>query len=271
MIKKDFLIAFIERLNSYQIIRTQSFLTIYDDWFIEVTKDLENEIYENTLLPSTDKTAYLEYIKKQVLDEVAYHGDTQFLNTWIEKHELDGLNFPFIENEEVQQLLATHVNHPGLNYTKKKLCTNMQMDFYCHAAMIEKYKMIAFIDKLLSQKNENNKVPDDEKKDKEYKNTIWFKVGELFASGEMEKYYSINHNNETIIKGEYNALKIAKELGNESFNKYILAIINNYGVEKSNGNKNIFNSRDKMLKIISHCKEKSFDVIPYFTERLPSE
>jgi len=103
MIKKDFLIAFIERLNSYQIIRTQSFLTIYDDWFIEVTKDLENEIYENTLLPSTDKTAYLEYIKKQVLDEVAYHGDTQFLNTWIEKHELDGLNFPFIENEEVQQ------------------------------------------------------------------------------------------------------------------------------------------------------------------------
>lgn len=149
MIKLKFLMAFIERLNSYQIIHTQSFLAIYDYWFIEVTKNLENEIYKNILLPSTDKTAYLGYIKKQVIDKVPYRSDNQFLNEWIKKYELDGLNFPFIENEEVEQILDTYANHPGLNYTSKKLCTNMQMDFYCHAAMLEKYKMIAFIDKLL--------------------------------------------------------------------------------------------------------------------------
>ena len=148
VIKNQFLSCFIERLNSYQIIRTQPFLTLYDDWFLEVRKGLENEIYENILLASTDKTTYLEYIKKRVKENVDYQTNTQFLDKWTKKYPLDGLKFPFTKNEEIEQILGISVNESDLGYEKKKLCTNMQMDFYCHAAMAEKYKMIAFIDDL---------------------------------------------------------------------------------------------------------------------------
>lgn len=149
MIKYQYLNAFIERLNTYQIVRTHPFLTLYAEWFIEVRNGLENEVYNNILLSSTDKTTYLEYVKKRILDEVAYQNDEQILDKWIKNHQLERLEFPFSNNEEVQRLLATDINQPDLDYETKKLCTNMQMDFYCHAAMGEKFEMIAFIDKFL--------------------------------------------------------------------------------------------------------------------------
>ena len=110
-----------------------------------------------------------------------------------------------------------------------------------------------------------------DKSDKKYKDEIWFKVGLLFASGEMEKFYYLDNRHQTVFKNEYSAPKVAKELKNRNFNKYILGTINNYSKEKSNANKNIFNSRTNMLKIISFCKSENITIIPYFIERLPKE
>jgi hypothetical protein len=163
MMKNDYLAIFIERLNTYQIIRTHAFFSLYNEWFVEVIKALENEIFENLLLTTTDKLRYLKYVKKQVADKITYQNDTKFLDKWIKKYQLDESKFPFLENEEVQQLLDTNIKESILDYKKKKLCTNMQMDFYCHAAMVEKYKMIDFIDKLveLEIKNKQSNVPGD--------------------------------------------------------------------------------------------------------------
>lgn len=101
-----------------------------------------------------------------------------------------------------------------------------------------------------------------------FKNKILFKVGLLFADGSMEKYY--NHN-KTGIKEGYSASKIAEELGDKSYNKFILASMNNYPPSNSNANKNIFNSLDKMRKIMTHCNELQIEVIEDFTKRLPLE
>jgi hypothetical protein len=114
------------------------------------------------------------------------------------------------------------------------------------------------------QQTENNKF------DEKYKAQILFKVGLLFAKGEMNKYFTVNSKNSTVMNSEYTAPKIAKELGNDRYNKYILASINNY-TDKENGNKNIFNSLDMMTKIISHCKTENIPVDTYFSSRLPIE
>ena len=101
-----------------------------------------------------------------------------------------------------------------------------------------------------------------------YKSQIWFKVGVLFANGEMNKYYN---KGRTGFANGYSAPKVAKEFGNTSYNKFILASINNYDSDNQNGDKNIFNSKDKMEKIIAHCKELSMPIDEYFLSRLPIE
>lgn len=125
------------------------------------------------------------------------------------------------------------------------------------------------IDRLKSKQNQpqqNESI----KTNEVYKNQYLFRVGLFFAKGIMNKYFTVNSKNATVMNSQYTAPKIAKELGNDSYNKYILASINNY-TDKENGNKNIFNSLDMMTKIISHCETENIPVDAYFKSRLPIE
>ena len=111
----------------------------------------------------------------------------------------------------------------------------------------------------------SNKIHIESKPDeKNFKNQLLFKVGLLFAEGKVNKYFTLNEKSQTIINSNYSAPKIAKELGNEAFNKYILASLNNYNSLNSNGNKNIFNSKIMMENIIEHCKEEKILIDEYF-------
>jgi len=107
--------------------------------------------------------------------------------------------------------------------------------------------------------------------DEVYKTQNLFKVGLLFATGKMNKYFTVNNMNEIVFNNGLSPLKIAKELGNPSFEKIILASKNNYPTDNANGNKNIFNNLDMMTKIILDCKAKNILVEPYFISRLPIE
>lgn len=113
--------------------------------------------------------------------------------------------------------------------------------------------------------------PEAVKLDEVYKTQNLFKVGLLFATGEMNKYFKIKGNNQIVMNNGLSPLKIAKELGNPSFEKIILASKNNYRTDNANGNKNIFNNLDMMTKIISDCEAKNIPVEPYFISRLPIE
>lgn len=113
--------------------------------------------------------------------------------------------------------------------------------------------------------------PETDKPDETYKTQLLFKVGLLFAKGEMNKYFTVNSKGETVMNNGFTAPKIARELGDEGYNKYILATINNYTPDKENGRKNIFNSFDMMSKIITHCEAENIAVDTYFRSRLPIE
>lgn len=113
--------------------------------------------------------------------------------------------------------------------------------------------------------------PETDKPDETYKTQLLFKVGLLFAKGEVNKYFTVNSKNKTVMNNGFTAPKIARELGNESYNKYILATINNYTPDNPNGRKNIFNSFDMMSKIIAHCESENITVDDYFKSRLPTE
>lgn len=108
------------------------------------------------------------------------------------------------------------------------------------------------------------------KTDEVYKTQNLFKVGLLFASGEMNKYCTINTLNEIVLNDGLSPLKIATELDNKSFEKYILASKNNYKTGE-NKSKNIFNNLAMMNNIINHCKTNKLDIDPYFESRLPTE
>jgi hypothetical protein len=114
----------------------------------------------------------------------------------------------------------------------------------------------------------NNKEISNIQPDDKYLNEIWFKVGLLFAKGELNEYYNSNRKG---FKEGYSAPIVAKELECLKFEKNILATINNYSSNKSSGSKNIFNSQDKMNKIIKYCNENQITIDDYFLSRLHKE
>lgn len=103
---------------------------------------------------------------------------------------------------------------------------------------------------------------------KNHKSEIWFQVGLLFAKGDMNKYYNPKKSG---FKDGYSAPKVAREIGHENYDKFILATINNYHPDNTNANKNIYNFKDKMDKIIKHCNEHLITIDTYFLSRLPIE
>ena len=132
-------------------------------------------------------------------------------------------------------------------------------------------KVLADRYKVLLESKKNLQIEIDKSVvEPEYKSQILFNVGLLMASGKLDKYYTITKSGRSIKKG-YSAPKIAKELQKDNYHKHILATLNDYKKENSNGNKNIFNSKDMMQKVIDHCNENNIKVIGYFSSHLPSE
>lgn len=140
---------------------------------------------------------------------------------------------------------------------------------------------IASINRILDfiKDKQESMVPGKEQKEDAYKDEVWFKVGVLLASGKMHKYYTIDSKGIMHLKDSYTAPRVAEEIEDKKgdvekvkkYDKVVLATLKNYGPENTNANKNIFNSRDKMAKIIEHCKENGIPVIPHFKDRLPPE
>ena len=83
------------------------------------------------------------------------------------------------------------------------------------------------------------------------KNKYWFKIGLLFANGEMDKL---------LLKHNTNFTAIAKELGNKNYRPYI-----SESQSKSNENdKNIFSDNSKLKEIADYCVEQKITICPSF-------
>ena len=88
---------------------------------------------------------------------------------------------------------------------------------------------------------------------------IWFKVGLLFANGEMDRLIA-KHKNGTMT----NYTAIANELGDISFRPYISESI--YGMNQND--KNIFASNEKTNFIKSYCESNGITVVDSFKNRI---
>lgn len=135
--------------------------------------------------------------------------------------------------------------------------------------LVIKEQLRIFKEYLSSRLNKINNTQQEAKTDaptkKDFKNEVWFKVAVLFATGKMQKFYTLNDKKEFVIKPEYTAPKIAndKTINYPNYEKYILATLNNYGTKK-----NIFNRTSTELKeVIKYCVFKNYDVIPDIIER----
>lgn len=94
-----------------------------------------------------------------------------------------------------------------------------------------------------------------------YKGQNLFKVGMLFATGKMNKYFELGKDNRIIPKA-YTAPAIAKDFENSVNHEYIKASLRGY-----KDNHNIFNSYEMMTNIINHCKAENIPIEQFFMEK----
>jgi hypothetical protein len=142
MLKKSALLNFIERLNAYKLVYQQPFLMLYPDWFTEVSINLENEMHENLLIANIQKESYLRYIKKRILEDIPFESHTKIIDKWVETYGLEGLKFPYLDYKDIKILIASSLDGDYLNQKEKHLYKEIQVDFYCHAAIIEKDRIL---------------------------------------------------------------------------------------------------------------------------------
>ncbi|MEH6512965.1 MAG: hypothetical protein V7734_07675 [Maribacter arcticus] len=223
---------------------------------------LQIEISENYLsLPIDDKFFYLNYLKNKIKLETG-ELKKKTLVELLNFYDVNSDILDYEKNKPLKDLLnLSFKSITGLENLKK--FRDLHREYYQYLLNIERNGILNHVNGLIEVLENRSKAPNK----RYYKNSNWFKVGVLFASGEMEKYCIIPDKGKILFKVEFNPPKIAKDLENLSFEKNILGTISEY----SSKDKNIFYSKENMLKIISHCNENGISVKPYFTNRLPSE
>lgn len=123
------------------------------------------------------------------------------------------------------------------------------------------------LDPFLMQLNEEIEnyfnIPLKTDEEPNYKRQNLFKVGLLFATGQMNKYFEVGKENRIISNTKAPAIsRDFENIGISVSNKFILASINEY-----KSNKNIFNSYDMMTNVINHCKAENIPIEPFFMRK----
>lgn len=93
-------------------------------------------------------------------------------------------------------------------------------------------------------------------------NKLYFKVGLLFANGEMDRLIEKYKEN-----GMTNCSAIAKELGNMSLRPYISESISG----RNKNDKNIFANKKRLGLILEHCERKEIELVDSFIKRVKVE
>ena len=159
MHRKTHLVAFIEGLNTYQLIYTFPFLELFDGWFSEKTDNLIEEVIEELLLfPKEQQADYLKMVKYKLDRNNIFNNDpSPFLQNWIEEYGLEGLDFPFMENTKILKMLSLNVGQET-DYKLNKDIANIQIDFFCYSASLEYQKALDFIDRLLKERENPKQI-----------------------------------------------------------------------------------------------------------------
>ena len=121
--------------------------------------------------------------------------------------------------------------------------------FFCN-------KFIDLINKLIELNTKANSSNKNVKK--EVYETLWFKVGLLFATGEIQKLLKENNSNRN---------EVTRQLGNKSYRVYITETLNNKQ-DKGKYDKNIYSDPKKMQIIKKYCDDNKIEVCEDFLKKI---
>lgn len=174
--KDEYLNAFCKEISNERDIYQSTFIQCYDFGIKNFTEFLKSEVTENLLiLPSEKIEPYFDFIEDKIRKTPYFQTEANIVEKWIKKYNLHNLEFPYIENKDVQQLISMSVNFHQLTHEDKSLMEDIQIDFYYYAAMIEANKIIDF---LQSKKTNTAKMTNKTESGDESEKTIQLSVNQ---------------------------------------------------------------------------------------------
>lgn len=256
---------FNHQLNDVSILIEYSFLELYPWYYFDTTEMLKKDIITSlTELPEKQFNAFLKYINEQIQVYHVFDPEVCIIQKWLNKFDLAIEDFPFFNNQDIELLTLPRYKNDTLEKEQSRIVFSIQREFHLYAVFLEVQKIQAFINDLLINEHNDSKelvtIPATLKEELKYKESAWFKIGLLFATGEMKDLLS---------KFDSNGTQIAEYLGNKiGFRPYITESI---GINKSISEKSVFSNSVKMNKIILHCEQNNIPIVSSFLELLPPD
>jgi hypothetical protein len=217
-------------------------LSIYFDEFVEHYNKTEisnfiNSSLENMMNKAVAESDYNELNRKL---EIA------IAITGFGKHNLNNTQQPVFH-----YIKAVLIQFSLDNLEAKDIVFEMQGAFSPNFNKNVTDKIINYLKGIEYFQGKNEKVILNRRNDS-HKNNNWFKVGLLFASGEIYKHYDENNKSATAT---------ARALGNNSYRVYITQTFgHNEKLYGKKDDKNIFLNLNKMTQIINHCEENGITI-----------
>lgn len=256
---------FNDQLNDVSVLNEYSFSELYPWYYFDTTEKLKKDIITSlTELPEKQFAAFLKYIEEQIHGFHVFDPEVCIIQKWLDKFNLAIQDFPFFNNQDIELLILPKYKDVSLEKEQSRLVYSIQREFHLYAVFLEVQKIQAFINELLINEHNDSKeigtIPATLIEELKYKESAWFKIGLLFATGEMEDLLS---------KFDSNGTQIAEYLGNKKgLRPYITESI---GINKSTSEKSVFSNSGKMNKIILHCEQNNIPIVPAFLELLPTD
>jgi hypothetical protein len=252
--------GFLNEINNIDDLYKYTFIQCYDFGIKRFTESLILEIKENILfLPQEKMNIYLDYVKDKIENSQNYSTNEISLDKWITAYKLESLNFPYLENKDVNQLITKSINYYLWDEEDRSLMEDIQLDFFNYAVKLESDKVINYINNLNPRITDNNtSTPDTITFDSIFKSLDAFhKFNELVEYLNIDTVNVSLRGNQAKFSGIWSCPQSNKELFKEltELNKYIAFVNKTY---KSNYKSRTFSDGSKYyVSIKNWLKEVS--------------
>jgi len=144
----EYLIHFCKAISNERAINETCFSLLYDTEITHFSPYLETEIIENLFqLQNDKKDDYIDYVIDKINKTPYRNINKNILDKWLKKYNVDLSKFPNFSNNELNEVLKKYYNSRIYESHKEQhFVLDIQIDFYCYAAMIEAEKMISFLE-----------------------------------------------------------------------------------------------------------------------------
>lgn len=151
--KDEYLNVFCKEISDERVIKECCFDLIYEG-IIHYVPYLETEVIENLLHLGNDKRDdYLNFTVDKIKKTPFIDKEKINIDKWLKKYNVTIDEFPKFSNDKLNNWLKRYYN--GYSETPNDLdfILDIQIDFYCYAAMVEANKMIAFLESKRTNSN----------------------------------------------------------------------------------------------------------------------